>query len=513
MKLMEEIKYMYKEHVFDVYTRIVSEFKDYEKISRPKMLESIYKVYEEPYNIIDICTERELKFLQLVVKDNSAILEDDYEWEISTLRDKFLLFRDFHSGQFVIPEEIYDFVCNAIKQIDWKQVKEKDKINEFMVPYLKVMGVLFLPSFIQISSTILDMDLEKIEKHVFENRVFRFYVYIDRRDLPKYGDQFLAIYEDYYGFEEDVLKKREKFQATSCPIDARSLKTLFYNDFDIRKSKIKQFYEETKQLGFFYIDFFRMVKIYALLNDDRTELKEALQNVYVLRDKDLSDYFKILDKAMDEMQSGALNGLTPNEYKKRQKENVAFQINQEKNYEPQQDACLSKKECDLFYKLYFGLLDFTNQKYQILPKLKIYKQEGLDPDELSNIVRKLWEEPTVVIDEFVKKNPFKFNKEELKIVEGFKKGIRDHFVMAQYTTSYTAMCKDGKCYMIKGLNCNIDEVISYDEIPDIVETTLLPFLGKIVYDGIILSYPISFGLHFKELALKEYNESMKYYHL
>ena len=56
MKMFEEIKDFRKEYVYEQYTRIVEDFKEYDKITKTKMLEAIYKVYEDSYNIIDICT-------------------------------------------------------------------------------------------------------------------------------------------------------------------------------------------------------------------------------------------------------------------------------------------------------------------------------------------------------------------------------------------------------------------------------------------------------------------------
>ena len=65
MKMFEEIKSLRKDFVHDEYTRIVDNWKDYDKISKTKMLEAIYKVYSDYNNIIDICTEKELKYLKI----------------------------------------------------------------------------------------------------------------------------------------------------------------------------------------------------------------------------------------------------------------------------------------------------------------------------------------------------------------------------------------------------------------------------------------------------------------
>ena len=185
-------------------------------------------------------------------------------------------------------------------------------------------------------------------------------------------------------------------------------------------------------------------------------------------------------------------------------ENIEYHLHKYKKYIPPKNACLSKKERDLFYKLYFGSLDFTNQKYKIEPKLKIYKQIGLNPHDLSEIIDKLWKNKEANITEFVLANPYKFSKEELEIVKGLKKGIRKIFFIMEYLEEFTAIMDEEKCYMIKGITSNIDEIIPYNEL--IAITTILPFEDKLIYDGLLFSMDINFGINFKKIAEKDYQK-------
>ena len=73
MKMSEEIKGFKKEYVYDKYTRIVNNFKDYDKITKVKMLDAIYNVYNDYNNIIDICTASNNWFTYLDVKE--ALIE------------------------------------------------------------------------------------------------------------------------------------------------------------------------------------------------------------------------------------------------------------------------------------------------------------------------------------------------------------------------------------------------------------------------------------------------------
>ena len=511
--MLEEIKYYKKEYVFDSYSRIVEDFKDYEKITKVNMLKEILKVYSDYQNIIDICTGRELKYLKMLLEKKIMVHESKYEWEQKMLQKKFLITYDIGKGYHII-EELEENIKLAVKNAKENEIKAMDRLNEIVVSICKIQGTILVESLIQISAALLGVKDTVIRYHILNNRLFKFYVSLELITLESIGEQVEAIYNDYYHLKDELAEERKKQgDAFTTQININDYISLFYNDFNMNNPKIKKFYNETITLPFFYTDFIEYIQEYALLNRDRTSLKNALINVPALKNVDLTDYLKDMDDAMDEMPSGALNGCTPNEAKSQNQEKVEYHINKRRKYVPQKNACLNKKERDLFYKLYFGLLDFTNQKYKIKSKLKIYKQKGLNPNDLSEIIEKLWQNKEAIITEFVLANPYKFSKEELEKVKEFKKGIRKIFFIMEYLEEYTAIMDEEKCYMIKGITSNIDEIIPYNNLPYIVITTILPFENKLIYDSLFFSMDIDFGVNFKKIAEKEYQNKMKYYHL
>ena len=496
MKMLEEIKHYDKEYVFEQYTRIVSDWKEYEKITKTKMLEAIYKVYDNPGNIIDICTTRELKYLKLILDNKLSneytteelllqeftTAEDKYEWERNTLRDKFII--DFRN---TIPEEIKTKVKEAIKRVNWQDKKKIDDLNELLVSYCKIQGTALLNTVCQFASGIAGIDEKMVFTHIVNNRLFNYYVCIENVELEILGEQILAIHREYYEiFEEINYQRKQQGLAGDKKIDIRVYKTLFYNDFDINNPKIKKFLDELKSLNFFWHSVIGGIKDFAMLNIDRKQLKESIKSIPLLRNVDLTHFFKTMDEAMDEMPSGALNGFTPNEAKKILKKKYQIEKNKAKKYIKQQNACLSKKDAKLFYKIYFGLLEFTNKKYKINKNIKIYNHNGINPYELRDIVDKYWENKVAITFEFCLANPYKFTKEELEITQGFKNGIREIFIIARYELEYTAFMHKDKIYMVKGLNDNIDNIISYKDLPSPVITSIIPFKNYLVYDGMFL---------------------------
>ena len=519
MKMYNEINYLRKDYVYDSYTKIVDDFKDYEKITKVKMLDAIYKVYSDYNNIISLCTVRELKYLKKLIENQNDIKEskekEKVAWEENCLRDKFLVRYDENHRYLVIPEEIIEFVTKAITNVEWKEQKKIDELNEVLVSYIKIQGSALLNTVATLASQITGIDEKILWNHMLTNRLFKYYVFLTSEDFESIGKNIpIAVYQDYYPLLDELSYQRKKQgKATMKQIDIKKYITIFYHDFDINNKKIKKMLTELKKLPFYWPNALDRIKEYALLNIDRTDLKEAIENVPALSNYDLSSFFKDLDEAMDEIPSGALNGLTPNELKELEQEERKMNEKKEKSYTPQQNACLGAKESKLFYKLYFALLDFTNKKYKLKPNYKIYNQVGLNPYEITDIIDKFWENKDLVILEFCMSNPYKLNSTEIKLIEGFKKGLKDRFIIAKYEKEYTAFMSKDKIYMVKGLNDNIDNIISYKNLPCFTETALIQFQDTIVYDGILSSYPIDFGIGFTKTVEKEYNNLMKYYHL
>lgn len=513
MKMLEEIKHYRKEFVHDQYTKIVEDFKDYDKISKVKMLQEIYKEFNDYNNIINICTEKELIFLKKIISKEDDCRDNKYEWERTNLFEKFIICDDYNNIN--ISEEIESNVLEAIKHIDWKSVKELDRINEILVGYCKIQGTALVPSLVSLGSGLLNIKEEKLMEHIFKNKVFRYYVYIEDYYMETFKKNIpIAIFNDYYQIMDELDKQRRlQGKAISKKIDINEYRTMFYNDFNIKNKTINKFLIELDKLPFFSFSALKPIREYALLNVDRTSLKKSIKNVPMLKNENLDNFFILMDKAMDQMPSGALNGLTPKELRELNKEEREIENKKEKLYVKQTDAHLSNKDAKLFYKLYFGILDFTNQKYKIKPMHKLYGKNGINPYEISDIVSAFWKNKVSITMEFCLINPFKFNKEELGLVSSFKDGIRGQFILAKYEKEYTAIMNDDKIYMIKGLTSNIDEVIPYKDLPCMTETTIIPFKNVLVYDGMLQTYPINFGINFSKVVNKDYETKMKYYHL
>ncbi|KYC52616.1 MAG: hypothetical protein AMQ74_00683 [Candidatus Methanofastidiosum methylothiophilum] len=171
---------------------------------------------------------------------------------------------------------------------------------------------------------------------------------------------------------------------------------------------------------------------------------------------------------------------------------------------------LSQEEIDQFIRLYKSLLIYAKQKNKGFNKLS--KEKRMYKDEWLNL-RDILANNMTIIDEYINENPYNLKSEELNIIKQWKNGIYSNFFIIEYENEYTVMYdnQSGKSYAVMSLNDPISEFIEY--IPSYVRTFLLPFKGKIVYDGLINTDNVIFVGSTLKSIMSMYKKSIAKYGL
>lgn len=171
---------------------------------------------------------------------------------------------------------------------------------------------------------------------------------------------------------------------------------------------------------------------------------------------------------------------------------------------------LSEDEAKVFYKLWLGLLEYTNKKYKMNSKLKkLVSAKSINPQDLIPIKNKLWEDKNL-IDEYLDKYSDLHSYDEIEILKDFKRNIPNKYIIFKHLKKYTIfMSTDGdvKSYGVVGISNPIDEMFPSYALPIYVDAVLLPFRGKIIYDSLILPYNIFLGSGIKKGLNEEYRNS------
>ena len=112
---------------------------------------------------------------------------------------------------------------------------------------------------------------------------------------------------------------------------------------------------------------------------------------------------------------------------------------------------LERSDAELFYRLWFPLLDFVNSEYHICPEAGAIDQElGVDACDAKAIADYLWSH-TGVIEEYLA--VAKLPNEHAKIVAGWKHCKPGKYILERHLKkgSVFISAEDGAVYMVKGL--------------------------------------------------------------
>ena len=355
----EYLKDFAKEDIYDIYRVLNIKIKDYDKITKNKMLEAIENEYEDYHNIISICTLKELTFLkELVAKKKIKIqnINELQDFILSNLSSKLLI--KLAGDEVTLMDGLENSIKEAVTKLD---LKGKQHEEDLIIPLLGAMRLLGLERYdnmIMIFSSIYEISSEEYNKLLLDSLLFKYYTFITYHKTYDY----LLVYHPYMDFTNELILLYETKKMGIKVIDDEMFINVFYYGYDKKNKEVSTFMEKLKSPILQEI-----VTHYVLFDDDRSSLKELLNSFEISTAK--------LDEVMDKMPSSKYQLLTKEEYAKTILDKKKFEQERDYAYQKQTNASLHPKDCDLFYKLYFALLEYTNQEYKINPNLKIYKNK------------------------------------------------------------------------------------------------------------------------------------------
>jgi hypothetical protein len=148
----------------------------------------------------------------------------------------------------------------------------------------------------------------------------------------------------------------------------------------------------------------------------------------------------------------------------------------------------------LFFELMWKLQYYVNQKRGFHKNISSLEEYASLPTEKKLKARdELWKN-TELIDSYVQENPDSLPATELEIVRKWKDFIKDSFFIFRHLKKGSIFIrKNNQVYAVHGIQDSLDEVIPSFALPRMVEAILLPFKGRIIYDGLLSGYNVHFG--------------------
>lgn len=166
---------------------------------------------------------------------------------------------------------------------------------------------------------------------------------------------------------------------------------------------------------------------------------------------------------------------------------------------------LSERQIDRFYDLLDGLIVFANARLGLVEHLSFPFDNRESEMKASYVCDELWRHPEV-IEEYVRQNPHGRSHEDLRTIAAWSDALTARFVLVCFASdSPVLMCEAG-LFVVAGMDA--DQAKHLPQCPDSVVTTLLPFEGLIISDGMMYGDGVSFSaadLEFIRKSLAEFS--------
>jgi len=174
---------------------------------------------------------------------------------------------------------------------------------------------------------------------------------------------------------------------------------------------------------------------------------------------------------------------------------------------------LNESSCERFYKLRDALADFAYENLDIEENLYFGKGEKFSGNNIYNEVvlagtlDEVWRSPSI-LDNFIKRNPASLGTEDLAVVKSWHNSLPGWFVIFNHNNRLLFL-RGNALFEVTGLWDKIERVLNRSDFPVMVETTLLPFEGKIVYHGFMSTMPVSIGKGMRGMIESEIKNALR----
>lgn len=285
---------------------------------------------------------------------------------------------------------------------------------------------------------------------------------------------------------------------------------------------------------------YQEVRNYIIYGEGIKELGPILDRYNLIFDeeKQLQEFINLIMLAKNNTRIWENNGYTPSELhgilSERNKNIVKFPTLQRQKvgrndpcpcgsgkkykkccaiFEDTKTAQLSLDECRVFYETWYGIMGFVNERKNVI-KAKIKPEY---PNTVSDVMvhkvrEELWKKPEL-IDEYI--SEAELPQEKIDILKlwrtNHKKGM---FFILEYQPEYAVAIApneqgEDRLYGIKGISNSIANALRRG-LPVQIETVLLPFKGKIIYDSFMGTMPIRFAEGARDAFRDMYDKAIKY---
>lgn len=170
---------------------------------------------------------------------------------------------------------------------------------------------------------------------------------------------------------------------------------------------------------------------------------------------------------------------------------------------------LAPDERERFYAIWWPLLRFVDDQTGAGKGQKW--SPGRVPAETAFPIRAaLWADDSL-LERYAKENPAGLAQADCQTALGWKRRVQGTFMVYRHARRHCIMMgpeSPPRFYGVLGLTNPIAEVVG-PGVPTLVKTVLLPFEGKVIYDGLMEPYPVVIGPGIRRQAAESYRHALE----
>ncbi|MBP7534458.1 MAG: hypothetical protein KA783_08410 [Chitinophagales bacterium] len=172
---------------------------------------------------------------------------------------------------------------------------------------------------------------------------------------------------------------------------------------------------------------------------------------------------------------------------------------------------LSLDEYTHFIALLRHFYHYINKQTKVIPSMPTYDQftNGEVDVNDSKKIQQEWVNNPTLLHNYVATNPDKLNNEDLAILESWKHFIYSDFWIVKNLAKHSLLLyssPDKRNLVLAVVGLAIPFSYLTDTLPQRASLLLLPYKGKITFDGIFSTYNISFGGSIRKSIVQNFDE-------
>jgi hypothetical protein len=166
---------------------------------------------------------------------------------------------------------------------------------------------------------------------------------------------------------------------------------------------------------------------------------------------------------------------------------------------------LPPDQVERFYAIWLPLMLFVNRRLKVVPTLlDADPSDSFNPKDIVPIRDALWADDSLR-EVFIQENPAQLSPLDLEIVASWQHRVAGPFFIYKLLKKHALFIKDSTVYGVAALASTFEEMVPF--LPFYVQTWLIPFEERIIYDSLWIGHNISFGSGYRRSLDATYKDA------